>query len=94
MKYYKAIETIAAKYKRLASDKYLSDYERQQVCFEFIDWLNDQRDACDNHDVDSVSSVEQEEWAAFCDVNDVDPKKKVHRKYGFDALSYDNEEDW
>lgn len=94
MKYYKAIETLVTKYERLAADKYLTDYERQQVCYEFIDWLNDQRNACGNLDVDSVSSVEHEEWATFCDVSDVDPKKKVHRKYGFDALNYDNEEDW
>ena len=50
--------------------------------------------ACDNHDVDSVSSVEQDEWTTFCDINDIDPKRKVHRKYGFDALNYDNNEDW
>ena len=94
MKFYKAIDNLVAKYTKLAEDKYVADDDRQQVCYEFIDWLTDQRDACDNHDVDSSSSVEQEEWATFCDVNDVDPKKKVHRKYGFDALNYDNEEDW
>ena len=94
MKFHKAIDAVIAKYERLATDKYIADDERQQVCYEFIDWLNDQKDACDNYDVECVSAVEQEEWEAFCDVNDVHPKKKVHRKYGFDALNYDNEEDW
>lgn len=94
MKFYRAIEVLVAKYEQLAADKYLTDYERQQVCYEFIDWLTEQRDACDNHDVDSVSIVEQEEWATFCDINDIDPRKKVHRKYGFDALNYDNDKDW
>ena len=92
MKFYKAIDNLVAKYTKLAEDKYLADDERQQVCYEFIDWLNDQRDACDNHDVDSASSVEQEEWATFCDINDIDPKRKVYRKYGFDALNYDSDE--
>ena len=94
MKFHKAIETIIAKYERLAADKYITDDERQQVCYEFIDWLNDQKDACNNYDVESVLAVEQEEWVSFCDVNDVHPKKKVRRKYGFDALNYDNNEDW
>lgn len=94
MKFYKAIDSLVAKYTKLAEDKYVADDDRQQVCYEFIDWLNDQRNACDNHDVDSVSSVEQDEWTTFCDINDIDPKRKVHRKYGFDALNYDNNEDW
>lgn len=94
MKFHKAIDAVIAKYERLAADKYITDDERQQVCYEFIDWLNDQKDACDNYDVECVSAVEQEEWEAFCDVNDVHPKKKVHHKYGFDALNYDNNEDW
>ena len=94
MKFYKAIDSLVAKYTKLAEDKYVADDDRQLVCYEFIDWLNDQRNACDNHDVDSASSVEQGEWATFCDINDIDPKRKVHRKYGFDALNYDNNEDW
>ena len=94
MKFHKAIDAVIAKYERLAADKYIADDERQQVCYEFIDWLNDQKDACNNYDVESVSAVEQEEWESFCDVNDVHPKKKVRRKYGFDALNYDNNEDW
>jgi len=94
MKFYKAIDILVAKYTKLAEDKYVADDDRQLVCYEFIDWLNDQRNTCDNHDVDSASSVEQDEWTTFCDINDIDPKRKVHRKYGFDALSYDNNEDW
>lgn len=94
MKFYKAIDILVAKYTKLAEDKYVADDDRQLVCYEFIDWLNDQRNSCDNHDVDSVSSVEQDEWTTFCDINDIDPKRKVHRKYGFDALNYDNNEDW
>ena len=92
MKYHKAINSLVAKYTKLAEDKYVADYDRQQVCYEFIDWLNDQKDACGNSDVASVASVEQEEWATFCNIKDIDPKRKVHRKYGFDALNYDNDE--
>lgn len=94
MKFYKAIDTIVTKYTRLAEDRYAADDDRQQVCYEFIDWLNDQKDACENHDAESAASVENEEWATFCDINDVDPKRKVHRKYGFDALNYDNDDEW
>ena len=94
MKFYKAIDILVAKYTKLAEDKYVADDDRQLVCYEFIDWLNDQRNTCDNHDVDSASSVEQDEWTTFCDINDIDPKRKVHRKYGFDAQNYDNEEEW
>lgn len=94
MKFYKAIESLVAKYENLATDKYLADDERQQVCYEFIEWLNEQKEACDNYDVVSVRDVEMDEWSAFCDINDVDPRRKVHRKYGFDALNYDNEEEW
>lgn len=92
MKFYKAIDNLVAKYTKLAEDRYVADDDRQQVCYEFIDWLNDQLNSCDNHDVDAASSVEQEEWATFCDINDIDPKRKVHRRYGFDALNYDNDE--
>lgn len=48
MKFHKAIKTIIAKYEQLAADKYIADDERQRVCYEFIDWLNDQRNACQN----------------------------------------------
>lgn len=92
MKFYKAIDNLVAKYTKLAEEKHVADDDRQQVCYEFINWLNDQRNVCDIHDVDSASSVEQEEWTTFCDINDIDPKRKVHRKYGFDALNYDNDE--
>ena len=61
MKLYKAIDSIIRKYEKLANDRYLTDYERQEVCFDFIDWLNDQKASCDNCDVDSVASVEKEE---------------------------------
>lgn len=61
MKFYKAIDILVAKYTKLAEDKYVADDDRQLVCYEFIDWLNDQRNACDNHDVDSAPSVEQDE---------------------------------
>ena len=94
MKFYKAIDSIIRKYAKLANDRYLTDYERQEVCLEFIDWLNDQKASCDNCDVDSVASVEKEEWATFCDVNDIDPRRKVHRKYGLDSLNYECDEEW
>lgn len=94
MKFHKAIDTLIAKYTKLAEGKYEGYFDRQQVCYEFIDWLNDQKAACSNHDVDSAASIEQDEWTTFCDINDIDPKRKVHRKYGFDALNYDNNEDW
>lgn len=94
MKFYKAIDNLVTKYTKLAEGKYAVDFERQQVCYEFIDWLNDQKDACSNSDVESVASVEQDEWTTFCDTNDIDPKRKVHCKYGFDALNYDNNDDW
>lgn len=94
MKFYKAIDAIIAKYNKLADGKYVVDFDRQQICYEFVDWLNDQKAACSDHDVDSAASVEHVEWAVFCDSNDIDPKRKVHRKYGFDALNYDNNEEW
>ena len=94
MKFYKVIDNLVTKYTKLAEGKYAVDFERQQVCYEFIDWLNDQKDACSNSDVESVASVEQDEWTTFCDTNDIDPKRKVHRKYCFDALNYDNNDDW
>lgn len=94
MKLYKAIDSIIQKYTKLANNRYLVDYERQEVCFEFIDWLNDQKASCANREVDSVASVEKEEWATFCDVSDIDPRRKVHRKYGFDTLNYDSNEEW
>ncbi|MBE6175086.1 MAG: hypothetical protein E7147_06050 [Rikenellaceae bacterium] len=92
MRYHKAIERIVAKYTKLAEDRYAADYDRQQVCYEFVEWLNEQRESYDDRDVESVALVEEEEWALFCEVEDVDPKRKVHRKYGFDALNYDNDE--
>ena len=94
MKFYKAINSIIAKYIKLAEGKCVADDDRQQVCYEFIDWLNDQKDACDNYDVESIASVEQEEWMTFCEINDVDSKRKVHRKYGFDTFNYDNTDEW
>lgn len=94
MKLYKAIDSIIKKYTKLANDRYLVDYERQEVCFEFIDWLNDQKASCDNREVDSAASVEKEEWSTFCDVSDIDPRRKVHRKHGLDALNYDNDDEW
>lgn len=94
MKYYKAIDSIIRKYTKLANDRYLTDYERQDVCLEFIDWLNDQKALFDNHEVDSVASVENEVWATFCDINDIDSRRKVHRKYGLDVLNYEGEEEW
>lgn len=94
MKYYKAIESLILKYTRLAEDRYAGDSERQEVCEEFVDWLNAQKAACADCDVKSVASVEDEEWETFCDINDIDSKRKQHRKYGFDTLNYDAEEEW
>ncbi len=94
MKFYQVIESIVAKQSKLIDGQYAADDERQQVCYEFIDWLLAQKDACEDYEVDSVKIVEEEQWATFCEINDVDPKRRVYRKYGFDTLNYYNNEEW